>query len=176
MITKDNLEEHIKEFGLRTSLIEAKSYFGNNKKDLIGAELGVDVGNNAESMLKHLDIKLLHLIDSYDRGHLYDPVKLPYEKCKERVDNYNVVFHIKTTKEAVNEIDDSSLDFCYVDADHSYTACLEDCILYYPKVMSGGVICGHDYNMDSVKKAVGEFALGIEKEVNFDGMDWWIFK
>ncbi|MCK4365064.1 MAG: hypothetical protein KAW45_03350, partial [Thermoplasmatales archaeon] len=33
------------------------------RKDLVGAELGVRFGENALSMLKHLDIKKMYLVD-----------------------------------------------------------------------------------------------------------------
>jgi predicted O-methyltransferase YrrM len=49
---------------------------------------------------------------------------------------------------ACNFIEDKSLDFVYIDANHTYQAVKEDIRLWYPKVKSGGLIMGHDYLPD----------------------------
>ena len=41
--------------------------------------------------------------------------------------------------------EDERLDFVFIDANHSYEACLEDIRLWFPKVKPNGVIAGHDY-------------------------------
>lgn len=50
-----------------------------------------------------------------------------------------------TTQEALNVIDDQSLDICFIDADHRYKEVKQDIISYFSKVKIGGVICGHDF-------------------------------
>ena len=35
----------------------------------------------------------------------------------------------------------------YIDGAHDYDSVLQDIELYYPKIKSGGLICGHDYMM-----------------------------
>ena len=42
-------------------------------------------------------------------------------------------------------IADNSLDWIYIDGDHSYKGAKEDMVSWYPKVRSGGIISGHDY-------------------------------
>jgi hypothetical protein len=46
---------------------------------------------------------------------------------------------------AANLFTDESLDFAYIDANHTYEAVLDDIALWYPKVKSGGILAGHDY-------------------------------
>jgi hypothetical protein len=41
-------------------------------------------------------------------------------------------------------IEDNSLDICFLDADHRYAGCVSDIKDYYPKVKQGGFLCGHD--------------------------------
>lgn len=41
--------------------------------------------------------------------------------------------------------DDASLDFVFIDADHSYAAVSRDIDAWIPKVKKGGIIAGHDY-------------------------------
>lgn len=61
---------------------------------------------------------------------------------------------------------DGSLDFVYIDGDHSYAGVTEDILAWYPKLRTGGVLAGHDYcpgnpqrgHVYGVIQAVDEFA------------------
>ncbi|MBI4725245.1 MAG: class I SAM-dependent methyltransferase, partial [Rhodomicrobium sp.] len=46
---------------------------------------------------------------------------------------------------AVEEFADKSLDWVYIDANHSHEACLEDLRLWAPKVKDDGLLCDHDF-------------------------------
>lgn len=46
---------------------------------------------------------------------------------------------------AAKFFDAHSIDFCFIDGDHSYEAVSEDLRLWYPKVRPGCIIAGHDY-------------------------------
>lgn len=48
-------------------------------------------------------------------------------------------------KDAVNLFNDNTLDFVYIDANHTYEAVIDDINAWYPKVKSGGIVSGHDY-------------------------------
>lgn len=61
-----------------------------------------------------------------------------------------------STAEAAKQIPDGSLDMVFIDADHTYQGCLADIQNWTPKVRKDGLICGHDYNWPSVKRAVDE--------------------
>jgi len=52
--------------------------------------------------------------------------------------------------------DDNSIDFLFIDGNHEYEAVKQDISLWLPKVKKGGVISGHDYDLESVKRAVDE--------------------
>lgn len=52
----------------------------------------------------------------------------------------------------------SSIDFIYIDADHSHAAALLDLKSWFPKLKRKGIMAGHDYyNGCGVKSAVDEF-------------------
>lgn len=55
---------------------------------------------------------------------------------------------------------DGTLDFVYIDADHSYNNTKNDILAWLPKVKKGGILAGHDYYQESkstgVKAAVDE--------------------
>jgi len=46
---------------------------------------------------------------------------------------------------AAQQFADRSLDFVYIDADHSYESCLDDIGAWHPKIRAGGILSGHDY-------------------------------
>jgi hypothetical protein len=62
------------------------------------------------------------------------------------------------------------VDFVFIDGNHSYSFVCQDIALYWPKVKSGGFMCGHDYGPghDDVIRAVDEFCLetGMEREIH----------
>jgi cephalosporin hydroxylase len=51
-----------------------------------------------------------------------------------------------------------SVDFVFIDADHTYDAVKMDLTAWIPKIKPGGIIAGHDYNYphDGCVKAVNE--------------------
>ena len=65
---------------------------------------------------------------------------------------------------------DNSLDFVYIDADHSYESVKDDIISWLPKVKPGGILAGHDYPMVSVREAVHD-VLG-EKNISVNMCSW----
>lgn len=50
-----------------------------------------------------------------------------------------------TSQEGVLQFQDSSLDFVYIDADHSFPHIAQDLFSWAKKVRSGGMVSGHDY-------------------------------
>ena len=52
-------------------------------------------------------------------------------------------------------------DLCFIDAEHSYTACKADIAAWWPLVRKGGILAGHDYQhrrYKGVTQAVDEWA------------------
>mgnify|MGYP003704090151 CR=1 FL=1 len=63
-----------------------------------------------------------------------------------------------SSENAIKSFAPGSVDYVFVDGDHSYDATIADCELYYPFLKKGGIFCGHDYQaLESVKKAVDDF-------------------
>lgn len=74
-----------------------------------------------------------------------------------KFDLQNYVFPIKlSTRSAFRLFKDRSIDFLFIDADHTYEGVREDIMLWLPKVKDGGVISGHDYDWTGVERAVNE--------------------
>ncbi len=52
----------------------------------------------------------------------------------------------KTSMDALNDFEDGSLDFVYIDGDHEFSHVAADLVEWTKKVKSGGVVSGHDYS------------------------------
>jgi hypothetical protein len=46
-----------------------------------------------------------------------------------------------------------------------YQEVKNDIAAWYPKVRTNGLLCGHDFNMDGVNKAVREFASEPSRDI-----------
>lgn len=58
-------------------------------------------------------------------------------------------------------VEDGSLDFVFIDADHTYEGCLRDIHAWTPKVRSGGMVSGHDLHWRTVAQAVRDTGGGM---------------
>jgi predicted O-methyltransferase YrrM len=144
---------------------------------LNGAEIGVGEGHNAKTMLCTLDFERLHLVDTFAG----ETPPNSYEKSLRILSPFmdKVQYHIMPSAEAAPKFADGSLDFVYIDADHSYQYVLQDCRAWWPKVKVGGIMAGHDWSIDDIKRAVREFAAANNLEIfieETDESDWIIFK
>lgn len=87
------------------------------------------------------------------------------------------------TTDAADQVEDASLDFVFIDADHSEEGCRRDIDSWLPKVKPTGWIMGHDINWPGVRVAVDDLMPGYEvgpdvvwfRPVNLDH-DWPIWK
>lgn len=152
-----------------------------NEKSVIGAEIGVDKGVNAKSILKELNIERLYLIDAwinYKEIQAERPQKTNFESVLNKFKNNNKVEIIKAFSiDAINKIVDDSLDFVYIDANHLFEYVYQDIKLWFEKVKEGGIIAGHDiYNHSGVLKALMMFCNEKELSFNIKIPDWYFIK
>ena len=118
--------------------------------ELVGAEVGVDIGINALNLLEMLNMRKLFLIDIYEESYYTDDAliiteKSAYIKAQNRLKKYKdkIEFIIKPSVEASKDII-KPLDFVYIDANHDYKHVYEDLEAWFPLVREGGVVAGHD--------------------------------
>jgi cephalosporin hydroxylase len=75
---------------------------------------------------------------------------------------------------SAKNLENNSIDVCFLDAGHSKEAVLADLKAWYPKMKNGSIMAGHDYNSwEGVKKAVLEF---FGKEPDKVENDCWFIK
>jgi len=120
-----------------------------------GVEVGVSTGQFSRQILRIWKGKKLWLVDPWQ--HLYDYFD-SFNASDTIMERRFILSHHKLSKwapklgwlrkrskNAVSHFKDVSLDFVYIDANHSYGHTLEDLRLWYPKVKRGGLFAGHDY-------------------------------
>ena len=120
----------------------------------IGVEVGTDHGQYAQQLCAGILGLKLYCVDpwvAYTEGnevHTQEEMNQIYEEALERTKAFNCIPLRETSMGAVNRFDDDSLDFVFVDGNHSYDFVLEDIREWYRKVKPGGIIAGHDYKID----------------------------
>lgn len=72
--------------------------------------------------------------------------------------------------EAAKQFEYKSVDMVFIDAGHLYEEILLDLQCWLPKAKK--IICGHDYNYSSVKKALDEMNLKCEEPVPIYWEHW----
>ena len=114
-----------------------------------GAEIGVADGRYAEILCKEIPGLELYAVDPYApygsnwRNQKYQDEA--FRRASKRLAKYNAVILRTVGQLAVNQFEDESLDFVFIDGDHHFDSAMEDIIAWSRKVKKGGIVSGHDY-------------------------------
>ena len=102
----------------------------------MGLELGVNRGEFSNAILERWPkCKSYLLVDPYDlRPRTYTSMKTYLSERFGQVP----VFMRMNDREALTHIEDNSLDFMYLDANHDYCSLKEQLATYWPKLKKGG--------------------------------------
>ena len=177
--------------------IEHRDNLGSwlNEHGLIGsgAEIGCAFGGYARTVLSKWNGQVYFMVDPF--------IEQPKDVYKERTtgidfnqyyrdcqklaeEDHRVRLIRKYSVEGAKDIEDGSLDWVFIDGNHSARAVLEDMDAWYPKVKSGGLFSGDDYGLDvnfpnfcEVKTAVDRWMA--EREIVFTicrRPAWWAIK
>lgn len=110
-------------------------------------------------------------VDAYKRVDVSEMYQ-EYLKNTEHLKNYYETM-VNYSHEAAEYFLDNSVDCLFIDAGHSHEAVKKDIEAWLPKMKSGGIISGHDYNAwEGVNKAVNELLGKPDKIEN----DCWFIK
>jgi len=137
-------------------------------------ECGVADGDSAIYLakeLKRLNKKFkLYLVDNMDYGK-YFQMKTIYENCIKAGIAEHIEVHPYDSVAASKLFADGSLNFCYIDTSHLYEETKESIKAWYPKMIDGGILGGHDYfSCPPVREAVDELIpqIFIREQINID--------
>lgn len=112
----------------------------------VGAEIGVDRGEYGkvlcEAGLEVFGVDCWENYFDYKRpGKYRSNMDVALETLKGL--NYHIIK--KYSMDALNDVDDLSLDFVYIDANHTLPYVCQDIFGWERKVKKGGIVSGHDY-------------------------------
>lgn len=127
-----------------------------------GVEVGVHTGTYSDVILEHSNLSRVFSVDAWHGDEPGLPIgKTDLEAFKLTADTlwrhgYRSVMIRQKSVDAAHIFADKSLDFVYIDANHTYEAVCSDIEAWWPKVKPGGIFAGHDFNDCSpeVKRAV----------------------
>ena len=146
---------------IKDSLILGKAIVikGSTRQDLpeffvdmgcwTGAEIGVYKGGFTKKLLEAgLEVYAIDPWKSYKINENQERMDFLYGHTKRELSKYDEqTCHIvrKASMEALNDFDDESLDFVYIDGNHSFPHVANDIFYWEKKVKRGGIVSGHDY-------------------------------
>ena len=145
---------------LKISIDPKATVIGSLPQGGQGIEIGVHEGDLSERLIRFTKPKRLYLIDPWavfdDDTHAdswYGSRKVTekdmdarHQRVVKRVGWLNNVTILRDFSQNVaDRFDDETMDFVYIDGDHSYEAVKRDIALYGPKVKPGGVLIGDDF-------------------------------
>jgi hypothetical protein len=125
----------------------------------VGVEVGVFRGEFSQKILDWWDGVLIG-VDRYNGGEEFEIMMDAIRRNMAEIDagRYKIIVCDSTSGPSKCP---SNLEFVYIDADHSYRQVMNDIRAWYPKIKTGGVLCGHDYGLETgVKKAIDQFLKG----------------
>jgi hypothetical protein len=165
----------VRHFGAPARFVEVGSWKGRS-----AAFMAVEIHNSRKSITLDCVDTWLGNEDHYRPGPFFEPMLEGQDALYlEFMRNIAPVSHIVRPVRAHSHLasslyEDGSLDFVFLDADHSYEAVMRDIASWLPKVRAGGVLAGHDYGprigLEGVSRAVDESLAG--QVIEFE--DCWV--
>lgn len=162
-----------------------------------GAEVGVSCGFHSYDLLRNSTLKKLYSVDPYikyddptnDVGAALcfhsdqDFYDIFYLSVKDRLSVFGNRSEIVRdfSLEAAKNFANNSLDFVFLDANHTYEEVKKDLQAWYDKVRSGGIVSGDDYATvwPGVPQAIDEFfnakGMRVYQDLEHPRI-WWIIK
>ncbi len=160
-----------------------------------GAEIGVQAGRTTVRLLQGLPkLSMLYCVDmwklypdyekdrvrpgdSWPSQTLLDKDELKFRRMAQEFGMRTLTMKMASVR-AAGYVDDGSLDFVFIDANHLYEYVIEDIAAWRGKVRPGGLLIGHDYNYPTVahewgvKRAVDE-VFGAQISLG-EAYTWWV--
>lgn len=166
-------------YGLVNMLNDLRNRLNENSKMI---EIGSHMGESTMLFASTQLFSEIHAIEPFNGkeefnelfDYSWDYIEKEFQKnIRYHKDIINL--HKGFSWELVDKFEDNSIDFIYIDGQHTYDDVARDLNLYLPKLKQGGIVAGHDYHevWPGVKKAVDEIA-GIP-ELTYEDTSWWSY-
>lgn len=157
-----------------------------NTSNLVGIEIGLNRGATTRHLFDNLPNLVLHGVDPFTEYNDWDGTILtPSERewtysffLAHTASYQSRIIHYRMSSDAAAKLlPNNSFDFIFIDGLHTYEQVLKDCQNFYPKIKSGGLFAGHDYNaIAGVGMAVREFAESVSADIFETQNDVWYWR
>jgi len=140
-----------------------------DKMDLkIGVEIGVDVAQFSSRILERSKIERYYCVDTWQDDFGSDCPSVSFDKdgnkrytaatdtLKDFIVKERAMPLRMTGVEASKHFANETIDFCYIDGDHSLEGIYTDIKAWLPKLKVGGILSGHDYK-DGPKSGISDY-------------------
>lgn len=158
-------------------------------EDCVWVELGSWTGKSAAycivELLNRNKLGKFYCVDTWQGGQEHnehelivtDNLKQTFDRNLEPVINYYQPI-VSMSWDAADRFLDESVDFCYVDAGHTYHDVTRDLTAWWPKIKPGSYFAGDDYTKGwpEVQQAVWDFFKPKNIKVTRSGRCWFVIK
>lgn len=167
----DNEDKNYDYYSAKTREKIIPSVLNKNNLNGKGVEIGVFKGQFSKHILNNWTGTLYMIdpwreLDDYIDSSNHKNHPNAYLEAMQSIKGYeDRAFMIRAlSSQAVELFEDESLDFVYIDGNHTYKSVKEDMELWFPKLKKGGLFAGHDYlDIDWEKPPFSE--NGIDKHI-----------
>jgi len=153
--------------------------------EIVGVEIGVWDGKNIEALLQRCpNIKKMYGIDPYKAYGNYLLYRDEAFLAPLRIEAIQRIAELGAraelielpSAEAVNRFEDESVNFVFIDGNHSFETVYEDLHIWYKRLKPGGIFSGHDFDIPSVNDALFKFRKDLNMRSAFivtGNQVWW---
>ena len=152
-----------------------------------GVEVGVHRGYYSQTLAKTIPDLTLYAVDPWvmperfkDNG---ETLTASHKAAIDRLEPLGVTLMQQTSMDAVRYFAPHSIDFVYIDGDHSFDGVMGDLIEWGRRVKKRGIIAGHDYTEGTaVIEAVDMYVkhhgleLIVTEELDDKARSWYVIK
>ncbi len=120
----------------------------------IGVEIGAAFGDYTADILSHNEPKKLYLVDLWGQDRYKSGLDAIENKFAVNIFSGQLELHQGTSLQRLPDFADASLDWVYIDTDHSFDLTWQELVLCDQKVKQEGRIMGHDFCAGNVVKPI----------------------
>jgi len=148
----------------------------------VGAEIGIYKGEYTERLCK-AGLKMFAIdpwieVEGQGGSNRKARQDFLYGHACRTLAPYDCTVIRKTSMDALQVFPDESLDFVYIDGDHSFRYIAEDICEWTKKVRIGGIVSGHDYfnTIASARKLICQVKSVVDAYTKVLGItNWYVF-
>lgn len=124
----------------------------------VGVEIGTDHGQYAQQLCEGIPGLKLYCVDPYlayqegEEVHTQEDMEQIYKEAKDRLTPYDCKILRTDSVGALWDFQENSIDFVFIDGNHEIDHVYEDIYQWTKVVKLGGIVAGHDYKKDEIRK------------------------